>query len=165
MIQHKTAKHFLTLLLVFMAGVLLSGLLWWHGSESPKTLSAIEPVYFIDLDLALSARVDTGAQTSSLSARDIELFRFEGEKWARFEVVHPDLSNEVKVEAPVVRFAEIKQANHPEPISRPVVALVIEVQQHAYRLEFSLTDRSHLHYPVLLGRNLLQQGWLVDINQ
>ncbi|WFE68214.1 RimK/LysX family protein [Thiomicrospira sp. R3] len=165
MIQYKTAKHVLTLLLVFMAGVLLSGVVVWYGSESAKTLSAIEPVYFTELNLVLSARVDTGAQTSSLSARNIEMFRLEGENWVRFEIVHPNLSNEVKVEAPVARFAEIKQANHPEPVSRPVVALVVEVQQHAYRLEFSLTDRSHLHYPVLLGRNLLQQGWLVDINQ
>ena len=33
------------------------------------------------------------------------------------------------------------------------------------KVEFSLTDRSDFEYPVLVGRNLLTKGYLVDVSQ
>lgn len=37
-----------------------------------------------DLDLEVAAKLDTGAKTASLSARDIKRFKRNGESWVRF---------------------------------------------------------------------------------
>lgn len=43
-----------------------------------------EHVYIADIDMHMSAKLDTGAKTASLSARDIERFKRDGESWVRF---------------------------------------------------------------------------------
>lgn len=43
-----------------------------------------EDVYIADIDMHMSAKLDTGAKTASLSARDIERFKRDGESWVRF---------------------------------------------------------------------------------
>lgn len=37
-----------------------------------------------DIDLEVAAKLDTGAKTASLSARDIKRFKRNGESWVRF---------------------------------------------------------------------------------
>ena len=39
-----------------------------------------EYIYIEELDLQVAAKLDTGAKTASLSARDIERFKRDGEK-------------------------------------------------------------------------------------
>lgn len=156
----------LKLLFAFFAGALFILMIQHHSpSSTPRVLGAVEPVYFTGLDLALLARVDTGATTSSLSAQDIELSLQNGEEWVSFVLVHPSLQQSLSLSAPLVRYAQIRQANQTAPIVRAVVVLPVIIQDESVEMEFTLTDRSHLHYPVLLGRNLLQQGWLVDVSR
>ena len=43
----------------------------------------------------LKAKMDTGALTASLSAKDIETFTRDGEEWVRFRLATKDASNKV----------------------------------------------------------------------
>lgn len=120
-----------------------------------------------DIGTYLRARIDSGANTSSLSAKDITRFERDGEDWVRFklgvnedDVVVDDVRNEW-IEAPVERRVRILQAAGSE--SRPVVSLLMTLGSIREPVEFTLNDRTHLNYPVLLGRRFLMDIALIDV--
>ena len=50
----------------------------------------MEHVYISPPGILLTARIDTGATTSSIDARNIEPFERDGKRWVRFEVINPE---------------------------------------------------------------------------
>jgi len=124
-----------------------------------------EPVALIDLGLVLDARIDTGATTSSLDARDIELFERDGEEWVRFKIEHPETGQLIPLERRRVRGVRIVQSSTEEAERRPVVQLQITLGTHTQLAEFTLTSRRHLESPLLIGRNVLRDVMLVDVGQ
>lgn len=52
-----------------------------------------------DPDIQLAAKLDTGAKTASLSARDIKRFKRDGETWVRFYLA-TDNADDTPIEAP-----------------------------------------------------------------
>lgn len=79
----------------------------------------------------LQARVDSGANTSSLSAKDITPFERDGEDWVRFKLALNDDDVVVEklrdewIEAPVERRVRIVQASGDD--SRPVISLLLNL--------------------------------------
>ena len=145
--------------------------------SGPAVVSASEPapgklvvgrretVWLEELGLALPARIDTGAETASLDARDIEVFERDGDDWVRFGVVHPDTGEVVVLERQLERKARIVQSNTEEAERRAVVVLGIIVGNVRQKAEFTLSNRSHLDYQVLVGRNVLSDVMVVDVSQ
>jgi len=135
---------------------------------STKTLlGRSEWVGFPSLGTYLKARVDSGANTSSLSADEITRFERDGEDWVRFKLALNDDDVAVEsqrdewVEAPIVRRVRILQASGEE--SRPVISLLMTLGPIRENVEFTLNDRSHLEYPVLLGRRFLMDIAVIDV--
>jgi hypothetical protein len=132
--------------------------------EKQKLLTAgwLENVVLQPWNIKLRAKLDSGAKTSSLHAKDIEYFKRDGYKWVRFLTFSDNEKNPlVSIEVPLVRTVKIKRHNLKSKI-RPVVFMTFCLDGEIYNGEFSLNDRSKFHYPILLGRRLLQQGILVD---
>ncbi len=110
------------------------------------------------------ARIDSGATTSSLSAHHIVEFERDGKKWIRFNMVpDDDVDDSYEVEAPLVRFARIRQASSQEIDRRAVVELTIKIGEFTDTAEFTLTDRTSMTYPILLGREFLRDIALIDV--
>lgn len=135
---------------------------------STKTmLGRSEWVGLPSLGTYLKARVDSGANTSSLSATEITRFERDGEDWVRFKLALNDDDVAVEsqrdewVEAPIVRQVRILQASGEE--SRPVISLLMTLGPIRENVEFTLNDRSHLEYPVLLGRRFLMDIAVIDV--
>lgn len=124
-----------------------------------------ENVLFPNLDLVLRARIDTGATTSSLDARDVQLFERNGEEWVRFNILNPQTGEFMELERRRVRRVLITQANVEEPERRPVIELRVTLGNITQVAEFTLSDRSHLEFPVLIGRNILRDVMLVDVSK
>ncbi|MCE9662381.1 ATP-dependent zinc protease [Halomonas sp. M5N1S17] len=120
-----------------------------------------------DIGTYLRARIDSGANTSSLSAKEITRFERDGEDWVRFKMgineddVVVDQVRDEWIEAPVERRVRIVQAAGSE--SRPVVSLLMTLGSIREPVEFTLNDRTHLNYPVLLGRRFLMDIALIDV--
>jgi hypothetical protein len=132
--------------------------------EKQKLLTAgwLESVVLQPWNIKLRAKLDSGAKTSSLHAIDIEYFKRDGYKWVRFLTFDDKETNPlVPIEVPLVRTVKIKRHNLKSK-TRPVVYMAFCLDGEIYNGEFSLNDRSKFHYPILLGRRLLQQGILVD---
>lgn len=115
----------------------------------------------------LQARVDSGADTSSLSANEITSFERDGEDWVRFKLGLDDDDSVVEavrdswLEAPVERRVRVSQAAGEE--SRPVIELLMTLGPIRETVEFTLTDRRHLDYPILLGRRFLMDIAIIDV--
>jgi hypothetical protein len=124
----------------------------------------LEQVWLPDLELALPARIDTGAETASLDAHDIRIFERDGRNWVRFKLQHPQTAEPLLLERRLVRTAAIIQSNVEEAERRPVIRLAIRIGHIDQVAEFTLSDRSHLDYQVLVGRNILRDVMVVDVS-
>ena len=124
-----------------------------------------EQVWLEDIQMALPARVDTGAETASLDARNIEMFERNGKRWVRFEILHPETGEPLLLERRLERTASIVQSNTSEAERRPVIKLGITIGHIAQSAEFTLSDRSHLDYQLLVGRNILKDVMIVDVSR
>ncbi len=122
-----------------------------------------EWVYVTGLKQNFRARIDTGATTSSVSAIDVVPFERDGKDWVKFRIAHDDVTSE-EFALPVERWVDIRQSSTEEKQRRAVVMAWIEVGDVKEKTEFTLTDRSHLKYPILLGRSFFKDIALIDVN-
>lgn len=125
----------------------------------------IEKVLIKPLDNQVEARIDTGATTSSLDARNIQRFERDNQSWVRFDLLNRQAGEIKTIERPLVRNAQIRQSNTDEPETRPVVLMSLTLADKSLMVEFSLSDRRHLTYPVLIGRNAMKDIILVDVSR
>jgi hypothetical protein len=127
-------------------------------------IGEVENVTFKSKGLKLKARIDTGAETSSLGVVDQQPFERDGKKWLRFSVKDPANKKLISFEKPIVRTASIKR-HGAEDMKRPVVKLKILLGKIEMERQFTLADRSKYTFPVLIGRNVLSGKYLVDVNR
>lgn len=83
-------------------------------------------------------RVDTGATKSSIDDK---------------------LAEEIGV-GPELKKALIKSASGTR--RRSVVLVELMIGGKPIQAEFTLADRTHLKYPMLIGQNILKKGFLID---
>ena len=110
----------------------------------------------------MKAKLDTGADTSSIHATKIRRSRGDnGKTWVEFRLTDEDSDRRVRYRKRLVRYAYIKEHDGPSQ-RRPVVKLEVCLGDHQQEIEVSLVDRSGFEYPVLLGRNALEKVVVVD---
>lgn len=131
------------------------------------TLGSLEKVYIDVVKSAFVARVDTGATTSSINAIDIQKFERDGKKWVKFHVSDEETAPENRkwVEAPIARHVKIRQSSADELERRSVVELWVKIGRIHEKAQFTLTDRTQMDYPILLGREFIQDVALVDVSR
>lgn len=125
----------------------------------------VEKFYLADAKLAYDARIDSGAETSSLDARNITRFERDGKNWVRFDVPVPDSDDFKTLEKEISRRVRIIQSSTDEKERRVVVDLQFMIGDHRQEAEFTLTDRGHLSHSVLVGRNILRDVMLIDVGK
>ena len=138
-----------------------------HGAtalaEDPKQLiGATETIRIEPSGLEFRARVDTGAQTSSIHAQDIEIKR-GGD--ARGKPIGFTLVNRqgrmARIEAHVAREITVRTSEGSE--RRYAVPLTLDLNGDAKTVLVTLNDRSLMRYRLLLGRNWLRGDYVVDV--
>lgn len=128
-------------------------------------LGAVENVRLTPPGLVCAARIDSGAETSSIDARDIKEFERDGEKWVRFNVVDRSNSHVHPIETRILRHVKIRQSSQDEaPERRIVIQLKLGIGDISELSEFTLTSREHLEFSLLIGRNILKDIALVDVS-
>lgn len=141
------------------------------GTDSPSNnlvvLGAIENIQLEKIDQIYSARIDTGSTTSSLNAINIKEFEREGKRWVRFNLneLSTDIEGKNQIEAPIVRYANIRQPNSEAVEKRAVIELWVKIGTINEKSEFTLANRSQMSHPVLLGREFIQDIALVDVSK
>jgi hypothetical protein len=120
----------------------------------------IESVTFEDYGITLDAKLDTGADSSSLGVTGLDRFKRNGKIWYRFTITGTD-GKTATVEQQTRRTARIMRAEV-EDTRRPIVKLKICLAGQVAVTDFTLTDRSEQRTSLLIGRRFLSSRILVD---
>ncbi|WP_245184798.1 ATP-dependent zinc protease family protein [Halomonas salinarum] len=127
----------------------------------------VEKAHIEPWGVEVKAKLDSGALTSSLDARDIERFKKDGDEWVRFRLeLEDEESGEVfekALERPVNRNLLLRGAGGTS--RRPTVIMPICLGNTRYEEDFSLRDRSKMNYPVLLGRRTISHLGVLDVDK
>lgn len=111
----------------------------------------------------IKTKIDTGARSSAVHAFDLERFERDGEPWVRFSI-HPWQATDedaVVLERPVVDERHVRSSSgHSEP--RLVVELEIVLARRRLTTEVTLSRRDEMGFRMLVGRETLRHGFLVD---
>lgn len=149
------------------ASAIAATLLWLGGapvSAGEKDIFGwVEQVIVGTHEIELKAKLDTGAETSSLDATNIRRLRRRstGERFVEFDVTDPNTGKVLTLKKSLVRNVRIKQHDGSFQ-TRPVVVIPICLGTHFRDIEVSLIDRREFLYPLLLGRSALAGISLVD---
>lgn len=136
-------------------------------NRSLDVIGRLEPIDFPEWELYdIDAKVDTGAYTSSLHCHHIEPFDKDGQPYVRFNLLDPshETYNEKLFKLPIYSTKKIKSSNGTSE-ERIIIKTIIRISERELEVELSLTNRSEMRYPVLIGRKLINGHFLVDVSK
>jgi ribosomal protein S6--L-glutamate ligase len=131
---------------------------------TPLILGWQEWVALPELGLpAIKAKVDTGARTSALHAAFIEPFGAARHPQVRFGVHPIPRRDDVQIvcAARVIDRRQVRSSNGEREI-RYVIVTPLRIGERQWGIEVTLTNRDTMSYRMLLGRQAIGQGILVD---
>lgn len=111
----------------------------------------------------IKAKVDTGADNSSLHAFNVRRFQRDGVEYVRFEV-HPRRRARkpvVECEAPLLMERKVKNPGGRSEL-RPVIRTRMIVAGVELEALVNLTSRDEMGFRMLLGRRTVRSKFLVD---
>ena len=123
-------------------------------------IGGVEPIYLLPMKTPFSARIDTGAETSSLDVSNIKSFERDGQKWVSFDIVNDQCKEKHHFEKPVTRVVKIKRINGGE--KRFAVKMNVKFGNKILFPTFTLADREKFEYQALIGRNILNGQMIVN---
>lgn len=112
---------------------------------------------------AIKARVDSGAKTSSIQAKNIKRIIRRGEPWVTFDInpIQDNLSLHVSCESKIIDTRIVKSSSG-ETQRRYVIKADIGLGNVNHEVELTLAEREGMEYRMLLGREALSNRYLVD---
>ena len=114
----------------------------------------------------VDAKIDTGAFTSAIHCHNIKITEKDGQEYVSFYLLdptHPDY-NEKRFRVPLHAKKRIKNS-FGKSEERCIIKTLITLFGEKFEIELSLSDRSKMEYPVLIGRKLLKKGFVVDVSK
>jgi len=109
----------------------------------------------------LEAKIDTGADSSALHCTRITLHEDNTVSFCVLDPNHPDYVGQT-FRLPVYAQKRVKSSNGIAK-RRVFIQTRIAIQKQIYTIILSLTDRSKMSKPMLLGRTFLDGRFLVDV--
>lgn len=145
--------------LLLFCSSLLSG--YAMAADEKIIYGYVEKATLVDHNLTLSAKLDTGAKSASLSAINIREVEEQGKYYLIFLVPTKQAAVEFKAEylgkvKIKSRSGETKSQDKPLPIRRPVVLMRIKLGDKVQDIRVNLTNRKRFIYPLLLGRDAIK---------
>lgn len=114
-------------------------------------------------DLRLKARMDTGAEITTLQAEKIKMVEKDGKKYVRFFLTDPATSKDVEFEQRLRRKLVVKQGE--EDMRYYTVKLWITVGKTRSQVEVALLSTNDPDYALSIGRNFLVDTAIVDVSR
>ena len=129
-----------------------------------STIGQVEYVDILPTGMRQKARIDTGAETTSIDARDVMPYERDGKPWVKFTVIDRVSHQPTEFKLPVERTVLIKR-HGADNVRRRVVSMQLAIGDLRGSVEVTLADREKFEYPVLIGRNFLEGRAVVDVSR
>lgn len=126
-------------------------------AQDKQIIGAQEEVLIEPYGIRIPARIDTGAATTSLDARDMKIT----DNTVSFNMA--EKYSGVRVSLPIVTWKLIRTSRSRN--RRPVVELDLCIASKRMRVLVNLNDRSRMDYPMIVGRNVLAGNFVVDVSK
>jgi hypothetical protein len=130
------------------------------AAQNKQHFGWVEKVKILPEDLVVQAKLDTGAENSSLHAGNLNEFKKNGQPWIKFDLTNR-YGKTVTIEREVIRIARVKGAKD-KIYHRPVVRLGVCLGQEYMEVEVNIRDRTGYEYAMLIGRSYLAGNVIVD---
>lgn len=126
-----------------------------------------EDIDLPDLKLrGLDAKIDTGAYSSCIHCHHIRVAIKDGKKVLKFKLLDPEYDDYQRKTFVFKNFTTTKvKSSNGSSERRFLIKTNVQIFERKFKTEFTLTDRSDMKHPVLLGRKFLKQGFIVDVNK
>ncbi|MCX8109973.1 MAG: RimK/LysX family protein [Syntrophorhabdaceae bacterium] len=125
--------------------------------DDKLVVGEVEEIILIRCGKKMPARIDTGATITSIDARDLKIKN----DIAEFRL--PEKYGGEKITLPIVEWQLVRSSSGQQ--KRPVVEIDICIGTKKLRIKANLSNRSCMSYPILIGRNVLKEGFIVDITK
>ena len=131
------------------------------GAEK-SIIGWVEPVRIVNNgnELHFAAKIDTGADYSSIDFESLEVITRDNETWLRFQL-EDDNGKTATLERPLHKKTLVKRKGA-ESQPRFVVMLELCLGEIRHITRFSLVDRHNYKYRLLIGRNFLRKRFVID---
>lgn len=143
--------------LILLTAMIAPGNLY---AQEKQTVGWIEKAHITPGDITLDAKLDTGADGTSVNAVDINKFERDGKTWARF-TIDDKKGHKVTLEREIVGHKTIVRHGCPNQ-ERYVVILGLCLGNHYLEEKVGLVDRHILKYPLLIGRSFMAGRLIPD---
>jgi hypothetical protein len=136
--------------------------------KTPLLIGWKEYVDFPDWHLRrVKVKIDTGARTSALDAAGYVLREDKEVGW--IAELHLALDRQqpqqlTVVELPVLKMVVVSNSSGMRQ-QRPLVEATIRLGPITKRVRLTVTDRSRMRFPMILGRKALEGDFVVDVSK
>lgn len=150
-------SHIMVLVAVFLPSMAMAAM-----EDGAIIVGYIENVEIPKAKLDLKAKLDTGAQTTSVHATIIDITKpsKDSEHGDIIFTIEADENKSSHIRKPINRWVRIKSKDGGF-IRRPVVNITFCIAGILIVEEANLSNRDHYMYDVLIGRNMLEKGRLI----
>ncbi len=129
-----------------------------------KIVGSKELISILDLELFdLDAKIDTGADSNAIHCDDIFIDDDKMVHFTLLDEVHESYHGK-KMMIPLYKVKKVKSSNGVIQY-RPSIKVAVKFMGKKYVAVISLTDRSDMQFPMLIGRKFLSGKFLVDVSK
>ena len=108
----------------------------------------------------MHAKIDSGADNSSINLVNPEYYEKVGTRWVRFSVTNREGETH-QFDKPIVKTTSVKTKDGGRQ-KRDVIELSLCLGSIQKLVRVNLVDRSHFKYQLLVGRSYLSPDFLID---
>ncbi len=157
-------------LLICLLGTLASHVLAANANSATtnkQVVGWVEHAVIIPLDATVKVKMDSGAQTSSMDANQIKVYKVNDQRRVKFRLHMKDEKTGDEfyrnMDMPVTRQVQLTGAGGMD--RRVAVSLPICIGDQVLLEEFTLRDRDNMLYSVLIGRTTIAKIGLIDVTR
>jgi len=135
--------------------------------KEKKIIGTLDKVDFPEFELEeVACKIDTGAATSAIHCHQVKEVERNGEQFLSFRLLDPAHASYNHKQFLVKDFSLRKiRSSNGQLEERYVIKAIVIIFGKRIKADFTLADRVKMKYPVLLGKKLLKNRFLVDVSK
>jgi len=138
--------------------------LWMLADADSQILGKIDKFDLPEFNLQnIKAKIDTGAKTSSLHCMTIRATKDGYVKFIMLDNHNKKFTGKY-ITKKIYRIGNVKSSNGVKQ-KRYFIKTPIIIYGKEYEMELSLNYRGSMKYPLLIGRELIKQNFIVDVRK